>query len=193
MEIKLEVIDLLINELQIRNKSENTPSIIASLETLGPVHVDLALYNVGRTAAIDIHLKIQSEPDGFTKTLSFPLLNPNKKIKIFLPKGDMKVLAKTMKILKVEGNCKNLFGEIFQIKSHLDVKKIVESWIKGGIMIQYTLDERLSRIIEKIDRLERTLDRMQAFGGGILVKTPKDIQEEYERIKQEREARVKKR
>ncbi len=34
---------------------------------------------------------------------------------------------------------------------------------------------------------------MQAFGGGILVKTPKDIQEEYERIKQEREARVKKR
>jgi hypothetical protein len=58
----IETVKFPIKELKVRNRFENTHSIKAFFETIGPVDVDLVLQNVGKTAAIDIDLDVQAEP-----------------------------------------------------------------------------------------------------------------------------------
>lgn len=184
----------LTSEIALRNKSEYSPVIKASLSTVGPVYVELMLQNVGKTAAIDISLEFWVEPSEYRKRFHTPLLMPEQKVFFLLPEGNMKTLVQKYDYLKVKGKCKSIFGTVFGIDSVIDIKKVLNSWIESEITLQHTLDDRLRDLIDKIKRLERTLDRMKAWSGGVLIKTPKDLQDEREEWEKRREEiRTKKR
>ena len=60
------------------------------------------------------------------------------------------------------------------------------------VSLGYTIDDRLRELINKISGLERSLDRMKAWSGGVLIKTPEDLRNENEELKKHREEMKKK-
>jgi hypothetical protein len=159
------------------------PFIKATFEARGPLYVMLLIQNIGNMAAVDVRLEIQLMPGDYKKKVLFPLLAPRQKIRFLLPDGNIKVLADTFEFLKLGGECKNLLGEKFQVADTINVKEVMQSWMQSDIALEETVENRLSQVAERIERLERSVERMLARTSGVLIKTPQDQKEELEEIK----------
>jgi len=173
-------------------KLENSPFVKASFEARGPLFVILSIQNVGETPAIDVHLEFSLEPGNFKKTVLFPVLVPQQKVRFLLPEGNMKVLAEKFTILRLRGECKNISGKRIPIDDTVNVKKVLESWIEAEILLEETVENRLSVVADRIERLERSVERMLAHTSGVLIKTPEDVKKEIEEMKKFYEERKRK-
>lgn len=166
-----------------KKESRHSPFIKATFEPRGPLYVMLLIQNIGNVAAIDVQLEYWLEPGDFKSKVLFPLLMPRQKIRFILPDGNMKVLAENFKTLKLSGECMNAFGEKTQINDIINVKEVMQSWIDGQIALEETIENRLSQVADRIERLERIVERMLARASGVLVKTREDEAEELEEMK----------
>jgi len=179
-----------VEETTTERELSYTPVIKPSLETLGPVYVVFVVQNVSNTAAIDIELSFWLEPvTDFRREVRYPLLVPWQKIKFFFPEGEMKTLAEKFTTLRLDCKFKNAFGHKFVSKDTIELRTVLESWIKGGILIEETIEHRLEQLVDRIDRLERSLERIHASTGGVLIKTREDEKKEIEEMRKAYEER----
>lgn len=172
--------------------AENTPFIKASFEARAPLFVILIIQNVSNAVAMDVKLKFWLEPGNFKKTVLFPLLMPHQKVRFFLPEGNMKVLMQNFNVLKLKGECKTLSGKKILIDDVINIKEVIGSWIESEILLEETIENRLSQVADKLERLERSVQRMLAQTSGILIKTPEDVKKEIEEMKKFYEERKRK-
>lgn len=168
------------------------PFIKASFELRGPLFVVLVIQNIGKNAAIDVQLEFSLEPGNFKRNVVFPLLMPSQRVRFLLPEGNIKVITEKFTTLKLKGECKNIAGRKIPIDDRISVKKILNSWIQSKILLEESIENRLSQVADKIERLERSIERMVAATGGVLVKTPQDQKEELEEMKRRYEQRASK-
>ena len=159
------------------------PFIKASFEIRGPLFVVFLVQNVGKMAAIDVRLEISLEPGDFKEAVLFPLLMPSQKVRFMLPEGNIKVLADKFTTLKLKGECKSVSGKNIAIDDTVDVRSVLESWIESRILLEETIENRLSQVADRIERLERSVGRMLSRTGGVLAKTPEDEKKELEEMK----------
>lgn len=174
------------------SKMRCNPFIKASFEIRGPLFIVFIIQNAGTTGAVDLKAEISTEPSDYKTTILFPLLMPNQIIRILLPETNLKVLAEKYAVIKVDGECKNIWEEIVPIHDKIQAKEVLKSWTENRILLEESVTNRLSQIADKLERLERSVDRMIPLGGGVLTKTPQDVKEEYERMEKEFEAHSKK-
>jgi len=164
-------------------KESSDPFIKASFEIRGPLFTVLLIQNVGKMAAINVKLEMSLEPGGFKKTVFFPLLMPSQKVRFMLPESNIKILANKFTTLKLKGECKSVYGKNITIDDTVDVKHVLESWIDSKILLEETIENRLSQVADKIERLGRSVERMLSISRGILTKTPEDEKKELEEMK----------
>lgn len=167
------------------------PVVKASLRPVGPLYVELEIVNVGKGAATNVEITFSVKPGEFKKGWYHPLLIEGQSEYLFLPEGNLEKLAKKSDVVEVKGKYKDVFGEIYEIDEKLDIKKIQKGWHEAGMVLKTSLEDRVNDLSEHVKRIERTLDRMLAFTRGVLVKTPKDIEAEVEKMKKRREERKK--
>lgn len=163
-------------------RNSEDPFIKSSFELRGPLFVVLVIQNIGKTGAIDVSVEISLDPSDFKRTLLFPLLIPGQKVRLILPESNIKVLAEKFTTLKLDGECMNISGKNITIDDKINVKSVLESWIQGRILLEETVSNRLSQIADRIERLERSVERMLSTTSGVLVKTPEDQKKELEEI-----------
>ena len=160
------------------------PFIKATFEPRGPMHVVLLVQNIGNAPAIDVHLEVWLEPSDFKRKVLFPLLMPNQKIRFLLPEGgNLKTLAEKYTTLRIKSEYRDIFGEKKSVNDIINVKEVLQSWAESRILIEETVENRLSQVAQTIERTRDTIRMMLARTGGILVKTPKDIEKEYEKLR----------
>jgi hypothetical protein len=174
------------------NELKDTPFIKASFEARAPLYVILLIQNVSEVAAIDVKLKFRLEPGDIEKTVLFPLLMPHQKVRFLLPEGNMTVLVKKFKLLKLKGECKGVSGRRILIDDTINIKKVIGSWIESDILLEETVENRLSQVADRLERLERSVERMLARTSGVLVKTSEDVRKEIEEMKKFYEERKRK-
>jgi hypothetical protein len=168
-------------------KLMKVPIIKSTFEPRGPLFVVLLVQNIGDAAAVDVCLEFQFEPSDSKRRVLLPLLMPRQKIRLIPPEGNMKTLAEKFTTLKLGGECRDVYGEKYQIDDKIDIKQVIQSWLDAHILLEETVANRLSVIADRMDRLERTMHRMLSLGRGVLVKTRKDEETEEEEFKKQYE------
>jgi hypothetical protein len=156
-----------------------------TLEAPGPLYLFFVIQNVGRSAAIDAEITFLLEPSEFKRTVLFPIIAPNQKIRFSLPDPNMKEMVKKYNFLKTTGQYKEINGEKSSLNDCIDIKKVVGSWLETSILLYETpLNSQIGRLVDKIERLDRTIQKMLAFTNGVLIKTPEDQEKELNVIEQ---------
>lgn len=151
----------------------------------------LLIQNIGNGAAVDVRLRIKLEPDD-EKNVLFPLMMPRQKIRFLLPDGNIRTLADKSAILKLSGECRNVLGKKFQVDDTIDVKEVMQSWMQSNMALEETIENRLSQVAERLERLVHSVERMLASSSGVLIKTRQDQKEEIDEIKRFYEEQKKK-
>lgn len=166
-------------------QSNSKPFIKTTLEAPGPLYLFFVIQNVGKSAALDVEVTFFLEPSEFKKTVVFPIIAPNQKIRFTLPDPNMKEMVKKYNFLKTTGQYKNISGDGLSLDDCIDIKKVVGSWLETSIILNETpLNSQIGRLVDKIERLDRTIQKMLAFTDGVLIKTPDDQRRELNEIEQ---------
>lgn len=173
------------------NNVASHPFIKTTFVVPGPLYLFFAIQNVGREAAINAEITFWIEPSDFKRTVVFPLITPKQTIRFILPNPNMKEFANKYDFIKTEGRCQTINGEEMKISDSIDIKKVIGSWLEANILVNETsLNTYVGRIVDKLETIDRTIQKMLAFSNGVLVKTPEDQTREYaameERFKQEK-------
>lgn len=166
------------------------PFIKATFEIRGPLFVVLVVQNVSKMGAVDVKLEISLVPGDFKKSVLFPLMMPRQKVRFILPDGNIKVLAEKFTTLTLKGECRDVSGKNITKDDAIDLRGVLKSWIESSILVEETVTNRLSQVADRIERLERSVERMLSMtGGGVLIKTREDELKEFEEMKRRYEAR----
>lgn len=154
--------------------SEPLPVIVASFEHIGPMGIAYNIQNVGNSTGINVEIKVELEPAKFHQDLKFPVLTPYESVSFLFPEsGILKV--KENEVFSIRGSCVNILGESVEINHEILIGEVLSTWIDGKRRIRDSQTTVMKKMEDSMSRIERSINRMLAWGGGILIKTEEEI------------------
>ena len=148
-----------ISEMEIARKTEFLPHLRAELMFLGPVYLLLKLTNFGKGPAIDIQAEIVFQPSEEKRMWEQSIMSPNEVIRILLPDGNINRVCMQSAIIVVNGEYKDVFGQIFEIDEKIDTDDFIEKAKQLKPIIESNIVEEIKGINKEIADIRREIQR----------------------------------
>jgi len=125
-----------VQEMKASRKLEQTPHLRFMLNVRELVVVFLKVVNIGKAAAVDIHITVVFKKDDKAieeRPYDTEAILPLESTELILPEPQFDYMLNKFTHIYVNGNYSDIFGQPYTVTQSIDVKKFVDSIKKAKI------------------------------------------------------------